>query len=73
MAVRRFESGIFVPAPLDYSRPEVRGRYRPFVKTEQRQIDWQCDGVATILRKIRSGDGAPGVLDEIAGLVATRA
>ena len=68
VAVRRFESGLFVPAPLDYSRPDVRGRYRPFVKTEDRQIDWKCDPVATILRKIRSADGAPGVLDEIGGL-----
>jgi len=68
VAVRRFESRIFVPAPLDYSRPEVRGRYRPFVKAEQRRVDWQCDRVATIVRKIRSGDGAPGVLDEICGL-----
>ena len=68
VAVRRFESGLFVPAPLDYSRPTVRGRYRPFVKAEERQIDWKCDPVATILRKVRSGDGAPGVLDEIEGL-----
>lgn len=67
VAVRRFESGLFVPAPLDYSRPEVRGRYRPFVKAEERQVDWQCDPVVTILRKIRSGDGVPGVLDDIGG------
>ncbi len=68
VAVRRFESGLFVPAPLDYSRPDVRGRYRPFVRPEDRRIDWQGDPVATILKKIRSGDGAPGVLDEIEGL-----
>lgn len=68
VAVRRFESRLFVPAPLDYSRPEVRGRYRPFVKPEQRQIDWQSDPVARIVKKIRSGDGAPGVLDEISGM-----
>ncbi len=68
VAVRRFESGLFVPAPLDYSQPDVRGRYRPFVKTEERQINWKCDPVATIVKKIRSGDGAPGVLDEIGGL-----
>lgn len=68
VAVRRFESRMFVPAPLDYSRPDVRGRFRPFVKPKERQIDWQCDSVATILRKIRSADGAPGVLDEIDGL-----
>ncbi|MGY6217122.1 hydrogenase maturation protein [Methylolobus aquaticus] len=68
VAVRRFESGLFVPAPLDYSRPNVRGRYRPLVKAGARQIDWTSDPVETILRKIRSGDGAPGVLDEIGGL-----
>lgn len=68
VAVRRFESRLFVPAPLDYSQPEVRGRYRPMIKTAERRIDWRADTVATILRKIRSGDGAPGVLDEIDGL-----
>jgi putative two-component system hydrogenase maturation factor HypX/HoxX len=67
VAVQRFESGLFVPAPLDYSRPDVRGFYRPAVKQAQRRIDWHADTVADILRKIRSADGAPGVLDDIAG------
>ncbi len=67
VAVRRFESGLFVPTPLDYSQPAVRGRYRPAVRAEQRQIDWYSDRVATILRKIRSADGSPGVLDKIDG------
>ncbi|WP_139559123.1 hydrogenase maturation protein [Methylotetracoccus oryzae] len=68
VAVRRFDSGLFVPAPLDYSKTGVRGRYRPLVKTAERQIDWANDPVATILRKVRCGDGAPGVLDEIGGM-----
>ena len=67
VAVQRFENGLFVPAPLDYSRPGVRGRYRPLVQAEQRRIDWSADPVATIVRKIRSADGCPGVLDEILG------
>ena len=67
VAVQRFENGLFVPAPLDYSRPGVRGRYRPLVSPEQRRIDWSADPVATIVRKIRSADGSPGVLDEIGG------
>ena len=67
VAVERFRGGLFVPAPLDYSEPHVRGRYRPPVKTQQRQIDWAADDVATIVRKIQSADGAPGVLDEIGG------
>lgn len=67
VAVHRFESGLFVPAPLDYSRRDVRGRYRPAVKPERRAIDWQNDRVADIVRKIRSADGQPGLLDEIGG------
>ena len=67
VAVQRFESGLFVPAPLDYSRPGVRGRYRPLLRPEERGIDWSADPVATIVRKIRSADGCPGVLDEILG------
>jgi putative two-component system hydrogenase maturation factor HypX/HoxX len=66
-AVRRFENGLFVPAPLDYSRADVRGRYRPLIAPEQRRIDWSSDPVTTIMRKIRSADGTPGVLDEIDG------
>jgi len=68
VAVHRFESGLFVPAPLDYSHPEVRGRYRPAVKPAQRQIDWQNDRMADIIRKIQSADGQPGLLDEIGGV-----
>jgi len=67
VAVHRFETGLFVPAPLDYSRPEVRGRYRPSVKPAQRQIDWQNDRVVDIIKKISSADGQPGVLDDIGG------
>ena len=65
VAVRRFENGLFVPEPLDYSRANVRGRYRPLLKPARRGIDWQADAVATILRKIRSADGTPGVLDRM--------
>jgi putative two-component system hydrogenase maturation factor HypX/HoxX len=67
VAVRRFERGLFVPGALDYSHPDVQGRYRPLLKPEHRRIDWSCDPVSTILRKVRSADGSPGVLDEIDG------
>jgi putative two-component system hydrogenase maturation factor HypX/HoxX len=67
VAVRRFEHGLFVPAAIDYSHPDVRGRYRPLLKPEQRRIEWSSDPVSTILRKIRSADGTPGLLDEIDG------
>jgi putative two-component system hydrogenase maturation factor HypX/HoxX len=67
VAVQRFESRLFAPAPLDYSRSEPLGHFRPVLKQAQRRIDWESDRVADILRKVRTGDGTPGVLDEIAG------
>ncbi len=67
VAVQRFEGGLFVPKALDYSRPDVKGIFRPSVKQAQRRIDWQNDPVAAILRKIRSADSNPGLLDEIRG------
>jgi putative two-component system hydrogenase maturation factor HypX/HoxX len=67
VAIRRVERGVFVPAALDYSNPEVHGRYRPLLAAEQRRIDWSCDPISTILRKVRAADAMPGVLDEIDG------
>lgn len=60
LAVARFENGF---------RPPRRGRgtWRPLVKQADRAVDWAADDTATVLRKIRSGDGFPGVLDSIAG------
>ncbi len=66
-AVDRFQSGAFVPQPLDVRDPAVRGRARPLMRQAQRRIDWLNDDSASILRKIRSADGAPGVEDEIFG------
>lgn len=66
-AVSRFENGHYIAEPLDYSREDVTGRYRAFIKQEQRAIDWQTDSVATILKKIRSADSSPGLVDTING------
>jgi putative two-component system hydrogenase maturation factor HypX/HoxX len=67
-AVDRFEQGSFVPEPLDYSRPDVRGIERPPLKQAQRRIDWARDDTATVLRKMRASDGFPGVADSIGGI-----
>jgi putative two-component system protein, hydrogenase maturation factor HypX/HoxX len=56
----------FVPTPLDYRRPEVRGRLRPTMHRSDRQFSWS-DSTATILRRIRSADGSPGVRTTLAG------
>ena len=41
--------------------------FRPALKQADRAIHWINDDTATILRKIRSADGTPGLLDRMAG------
>ena len=65
LTVRRFENRMYVPEPLDYSREDVRGRFRQVMKRAERAIDWQNDTVAQIITKVRCGDSNPGVLDSI--------
>jgi putative two-component system protein, hydrogenase maturation factor HypX/HoxX len=67
-AVERFAGGVFRPEPVDPADPEIRGRWRESVKQAQRTIDWARDDTVTVLRKIHSADGYPGVRDELAGL-----
>lgn len=67
-AVERFQAGGFVPQRLDPDDASVRGRWRDPVQQSARRIDWARDDTATVLRKIRSADGHPGVIDDLAGL-----
>ena len=39
----------------------------PLMAQEVRAIDWQSDLTERVLRKVRAGDGHPGVLDAIEG------
>jgi len=66
-AVERFQSGSFKPMPLDYSRPEVRGRLHEPIRQADRIIDWRRDNTRTVLKKIHAADGFPGVLDTLCG------
>ncbi len=65
--IERFETGEFIPESLDYSREDIKGCWRPYMKQEVRAIDWAQDSVSTIVKKIRSADSRPGVLDTIDG------
>ncbi|MGV9675008.1 hydrogenase maturation protein [Nocardia sp. NPDC003482] len=66
-AVNRYATGAFVPEPLDYDRPDVRGVLRPYHAQQYRRIDWTTDDTATVLRRLRAADSQPGVLDELYG------
>lgn len=66
-AVERFESGLFKPRPLNYSDPGVRGILRPNMTQADRAIDWSSDSTLDVIRKIRSADSVPGLLDKLFG------
>ena len=63
----RLNSGNLIPEPLDYSREDVKGCLRPYMKQKVRAIDWHSDNTATIIRKIRAADSHPGLLDTLYG------
>ncbi|MCP4605888.1 MAG: hydrogenase maturation protein [Proteobacteria bacterium] len=67
LAVERFESGTFAPEPLDYSRPDVKGKLKPSIRIADRAIDWHSDTTGQILRKVNCADSSPGLRDEILG------
>ena len=66
-ALDNFNKKEFVPTPLDYNDKHIKGSCRPLIKQLDRQINWQQDNTETIVCKIRSADGYPGILDEING------
>jgi putative two-component system hydrogenase maturation factor HypX/HoxX len=60
LAVTRVQSG-YVP-----QRPE-HSQWRPLMTQADRRIDWLRDTTTTVLAKINSGDGFPGVADALFG------
>ncbi|MEU6559647.1 hydrogenase maturation protein [Nocardia nova] len=66
-AVRRFGSGDYEPEPLDYGRPDVTGKLRPFLTQQVRRIDWSTAETRTVLRALRAADSQPGILDTLSG------
>ena len=53
--------------PQRLAADDVRICVRGPCTQRHRAIDWQADDTATVLRKIRSADGMPGVVDELFG------
>lgn len=58
-ALARWRPGAQGPTPPP-ALPVQRGRWQPLVKAAERALDWVRDDTETLLRKIRSADGAPG-------------
>ncbi|MEU8249725.1 enoyl-CoA hydratase-related protein [Nonomuraea sp. NPDC048916] len=57
----------FVPVPLDYRRPEVRGWLRPAMRHGDREFSW-AESTDAVVRRVRAADGAPGGRAELCGL-----
>ncbi len=68
LAITRYQDDLFTPVPLQAVDAPVHGQLRPLLKQAERSINWQCDNTQTVLDKIRSGDGFPGLVDELFGL-----
>ncbi|WP_340558509.1 hydrogenase maturation protein [Streptomyces sp. GSL17-111] len=63
-AVERFSSGAG-PLPGD---PGASGLgWRPYLRQEDRRIDWFTEPTASVLRTLRAADSRPGVLDTLLG------
>ena len=62
-----FEALEHVQRPPGIARFPGSGRWRDPVPADARRIDWQRDDTETVLRKINSADGQPGVVDHLCG------
>jgi putative two-component system hydrogenase maturation factor HypX/HoxX len=63
LALARIESGKEKPSQAGTPDLPRRGRVRPVCRQSDRAVDWAADTTDTVLRKMRSADGTPGVRD----------
>ncbi|THA50392.1 hydrogenase maturation protein [Streptomyces sp. A1136] len=61
LAVERFASGTYAPTP------QTTHRTRPYLRQDERRIDWANDSTDRVLRVLRAADSQPGVRDELLG------
>ncbi|MCC2111122.1 MAG: hydrogenase maturation protein, partial [Hyphomicrobiales bacterium] len=64
-AVGMVEAGDFLPERLNLFDRAIQGVDNPPARQSDRQVDWSRDRALRIVRKIRSADGTPGLLDTI--------
>jgi len=66
-AIEKHSSGGFAPEALNGGKAGLRGQWHPLMQQSDRRIDWITDDTRTVLRKIHSADGFPGVEDSLYG------
>lgn len=62
-ALRHMQDENFSPLPLHQA--EANGVWQPLIQQSDRRIDWARDDSETVVRKIRSADGFPGIRDRL--------
>ncbi len=63
-AITNFNNPNFHPQPLDYSTPEIKGKWNNKTKQKDFQFSWS-DNTYNIIKKIKAADSSPGVLATI--------
>lgn len=66
-AIERFVQVGYTPEPVDDRQSSAGGKWHPFMSQADRRINWSTDDTRTVLRKIHSADGFPGVEDSLFG------
>lgn len=65
-ALANMQNGGFKPRPLQ-DHDQAKGQLRPICRQADRSINWQKDDTRTIIQRIRSADGFPGLRSELFG------
>ena len=63
-AIEKFKNKEFKPEELDYSNPEIKGKWNNKTTQNNFQFSWD-DQTETIIRKINAADSSPGVKIEL--------
>jgi putative two-component system protein, hydrogenase maturation factor HypX/HoxX len=66
-AIEAITTGHAKPTPQSQLPLTKTHREQPLIRQQQREINWQQDDQQGLLRKIRSADGSPGLLDTLFG------
>ena len=59
-AIKNFKNSDFIPEKLDYSNPEIKGKWNNKTTQNDFQFSWD-EKASTIIRKINAADSSPGV------------
>lgn len=66
-AIKQWQDGTLKIEPQSGIAETAQQQTRPVITQQDRSIQWKIDDLPTVLRKINSADGSPGLLDTTLG------